>query len=72
MVNAYCEGKREFPRSLIQHSKVQIQSTIKVLPFSELEMMVTIDKVTEGTWVVEGCRAPKSEILVACAVVRQI
>ena len=28
-----------------------------------------IDKVTEGTWVVEDCRAPKSEILVACAVV---
>ena len=32
-------------------------------------MVNTIDKVTEGTRVVEGCRAPKSEILVACAVV---
>ena len=32
-------------------------------------MVNTIDKVTEGTWVVEGCRAPKSEILVAFAVV---
>ena len=29
--------------------------------FSEMEIMVnTIDKVTEGTWVVEGFRTPKS------------
>ena len=33
-------------------------------------MVNTIDKVIEGTWVVEGCRAPKSEVLVAYAVVR--
>ena len=54
----------------IQHSKVQIQSTIKVPAFSEMEIMVnTIEKVTEGTWIVEGCMTPKSQILVSCAVV---
>ena len=64
------KDKKNSP-DLIQHSKVQIQSTIKVPAFSELEIMVnTVDKVTEGTWVVEGCRAPKSEILIACAVMR--
>ena len=64
-------NQKENSPDLIQHSKVLILSTTKVLAFSEFENMVnTIDKVTEGTWVVEGCRAPKSEILVACAVVR--
>ena len=62
--------EKENSPDIIQHSKVQIQSSIKVPTFSGLEIMVnTIDKVTEGTWVVEGCRVPKSEILVACAVV---
>ena len=64
--------EKENSPDLIQHSKVQIQSTIKVPAFSELEIMVNrIDIDTEGTWVVEGCRAPKSEILVACAVVQR-
>ena len=63
--------EKENSPDLIQHSKVQIQSTIKVPAFSELEIMVNrIDIDTEGTWVVESCRASKSEILVACAVVR--
>ena len=34
-------------------------------------MVNRIDIDTEGTWVVEGCRASKSEILVACAVVQR-
>lgn len=69
MVDTHCERKKNSPHP-IQHSKVQIQSTIKMLAFSEIEIMVnTIDKVTEGTWVVEGGRTLKSQILVFCAVV---